>query len=147
MSEVEHPELDFGLELKGHGKKVLTAGRVKAELAEKYSLRNEVFYLLADWEAILDIYFSSAPKYKPIPVYPAIRRDISLLINAATSFADIQATVQKANPKLIRSIELHDIYMGDKIGKGKKSYLISIELRDDNKTLADKAAEKVVARA
>jgi len=147
LSETEHPELDFGLELKGHGKKVLTAGRVKAEWAEKYSLRNEVFYLLADWDVLLDIYFSGAPKYKPIPVYPAIRRDISMLINDGATFADIEATVSKANPKLIRSIELHDIYMGDKIAKGKKSYLISIELRDDNKTLADKAAEKVVARA
>ena len=147
LREVEHPDFAYGLELTYRQQSILRYGRVKSEWTERYDLRHEVFFLLVDWPRLLDLYFASAPTYQPIPVYPSIRRDLSLLIDQSVSFAEIAALVRQANPKLIRSVELHDVYMGQGIEPGQKSYLISVELRDDNKTLADKAAEKVTQRA
>ncbi len=147
LREVAAPDFDFALELVHGPKRVLHVGRVNGAWTERYDLRNEVFFGLIDWAVLTDIYYQDAPVYQPIPLYPSIRRDISLLLDKHVSFAEIKDTVAKANPKLIRSIELHDVYMGQGVEDHQKSYLISIELRDDQKTLADKAAEKVVNRA
>ncbi len=147
LSEVDDANFDYGMKMTWDGKEILRYGLVNADWAEKYSLRNEVFFMLIDWPLLTEAYYSDFPRYQPIPLYPAIRRDISMVIDREVSFAEIQAQVLKANPKLIRSIDLRDIYMGENIPDGKKSYLISIELRDDSKTLADKAADKMVQRA
>ena len=69
-----------------------------------------------------------------------------MLIDKAVSFQEIEQLVGRANPKLIREVALHDVYMGKGIDPSKKSYLISIELRDDNKTLADKSVDKIIGR-
>jgi phenylalanyl-tRNA synthetase beta chain len=147
LEETEQPDLAYGLSLVANGEEVLWYGKVKDEIAEAYDLRNEVFYLVADWPALMALYFSNAPKYQPIPQYPSIRRDISMLIDQAVTFAELRSVIEKANPKLIRSVELHDVYHGKGVPEGKKSYLVSVELRDDKKTLADKAAEKISQRA
>ena len=69
-----------------------------------------------------------------------------MLLDESVTFADIRRLTEKANPKLIRSVELHDVYKGKNMAAGKKSYLISIVLRDDNKTLQDKSVDKIVER-
>jgi len=99
-----------------------------------------------DWQKLMELYFKQKTEFTDIPQYPSIRRDVSLLIDDHVSFDDIQERVFKANPKLITKVELHDVYMGKGIPEGKKSYLVSYELQDEKKTLADKAAEKVTQR-
>ena len=146
IRECSYADYDYGLELLQHAKVILRYGKVKDKITNTYSLRNEVFFMQIDWEALTTIYQQADITFKDIPLYPSIRRDISMLIDEHTSFADIQATIARANPKLIRSIELHDVYKGKGIAKGKKSYLVSIVLRDDKKTLVDKVADKVSER-
>jgi phenylalanyl-tRNA synthetase beta chain len=148
LQEIQHPEFDYGVGLMvgKKGKEVLRYGKVNAELQARYDIKNEVFYLLADWEALLDLYYQEQPKFQPIPIYPGIRRDISMVIDETCMFEEIKKIVQATNPKLIRSIDLYDVYKGKNIPNGKKSYLISIEFRDDNKTLQDKTAEKITER-
>lgn len=147
LEETEQPDLAYGLALVVGDEEILWYGKVAEETAEEYDLRNEVFFLIADWPALIDLYYDSAPKYQPIPQYPGIRRDFSMLIDETVAFDEIRKVILKANPKLIRAVDLHDVYRGKGIPAGKKSYLVSIELRDDNKTLADKAAEKISQRA
>ena len=69
-----------------------------------------------------------------------------MVLEDRISFGQIEQLVQKTNPALIRSVELHDVYKGKGIEAGHKSYLISIEFRDDRKTLADKAVQKITER-
>jgi phenylalanyl-tRNA synthetase beta chain len=144
--ETEHPEFEYGLDLVHKGAVVLRYGKVNNDLAARYGLRNEVFYLLADWPALVARHQAYHPRFQEIPLYPAIRRDLSLLIDQEVSFDQMRQVIAQANPKLIRSVALHDVYEGKGVPEGKKSYLVSIELRDDSKTLADKAAEKVMQR-
>lgn len=148
LQESDHTEFDYGLKLVvDKDTEVLHYGRVNADWTEKYSLKNEVFFLFADFNALLKLYFRSKPKFQPIPQFPGTSRDISMIIDEDTPFAAIERLIQQANPKLIRSIDLHDVFKGKGIPEGKKSYLISIELRDDKKTIEDKAAEKITQRA
>lgn len=147
LTECDDPEFDYGLELQVGKKTILRYGKVNGELTGKYDIRNEVFFARIDWQALMDAHRTSIVEYQAIPLYPSIRRDISMIIGEAVSFDAIRNVVLKANPKLIRAIDLHDVYMGKGIETGKKSYLISILLRDDKKTLSDKAAEQVSKRA
>ena len=144
--EAEHPGFDYCLEMIHNGKSILHYGKIKSGINKHFGIRNEVFCMLIDWARIVEIYFSSAPEYEEIPVYPAIRRDISMLIHKGTSFSDIHQIISKTNPKLIRSVDLHDVYQGKGIDDDKKSYLVSIELRDNKKTLEDNIADKVIQR-
>ena len=142
--EAEHAGFDYGLEMIYNGKSILHYGKVKSGITREFGIRNEVFCMLIDWARVTEIYFASAPEYEEIPVYPGIRRDISMLIHKGTSFADIHRIISKTNPKLIRSVDLYDVYQGKGIDDDKKSYLVSIELRDNKKTLEDNTADKVI---
>ncbi len=146
LKESEHAEYAYGLSLEVKGNEVLHYGQVKVDLCEAYDLKNEAFFMTVDWQRLVKLYFQQQPKFQPIPIYPSIRRDISMMVDESVSFSEIRDVIQRANPKLIRSIELHDVYKGKNIAEGKKSYLVSIVLRDDKKTLQDKAADKIVER-
>lgn len=141
-----HSEFDYGLELIYGGKPVLRYGKVASKLTQDFELRQEVFHMVIDWPRMSEIYFSGKVQFQPIPLYPSIRRDISMLISLDVSFGDIKNIVQKANPSLIRSVDLHDIYQGKGVPEDKKSYLISIEMQDDNRTLDDTVADKVISK-
>ena len=141
--EYRDDELAYGLEVEVAGKPLVQYGRISGEWMEQYDLRNEVFYARIDWPWLAQNYFQQEITYQEVPVYPAIRRDISMVIPETTSFDSIRSLIQRANPKLIRQIELHDVYQGKGIEAGKKSYLVSIVLRDDHKTLDDKVADKI----
>ncbi|MEO0898254.1 MAG: phenylalanine--tRNA ligase subunit beta [Bacteroidota bacterium] len=146
LRETDYHEFDYGMEMVTNGKVILKFGRIKAELTERYGINNEVFHLLIDWAKLVDLYYNQQTEFSQIPQFPSIRRDLSLMIDQTVSFAEIQNLVFRANPKLIKKVELHDVYMGKGIPSGKKSYLISFELQDASKTLADKAAEKITQR-
>lgn len=144
LREVEDPEFQYGMELIVDGRSLLQYGKVHHDWQQRYDLRQEAFHLRMDWEAFLQVYRSQVVRYQPVPMYPAVRRDISLLLDLGVSFQDIQQVISKANPKLIRAVELHDVYRGKGVPEHQKSYLVSIELRDDNKTLADQAVDKIM---
>jgi len=146
LRETQQEAYDFGLELVVEDKPLLTYGKVHAAWLQKYDLRNDVYYMEVNWPMLSELYVDTEITFQEIPQFPAIRRDLSLLIRESDTFAHIQEIVYQANPKLIRRVELHDVYMGKSIPEGKKSYLISMELRDDKKTLADQAADKVIQR-
>ncbi|MEZ4686779.1 MAG: phenylalanine--tRNA ligase subunit beta [Bacteroidia bacterium] len=143
IREAEHPHFDYSLELLYNGRVLLTYGKVKDEVTEPYGIRNEVFFLEMDWEAIVEIYRDGHKLFAPIPQFPAIRRDFSFLLNDETPFSELARLIEKANPKLIREVDLHDVYRGKGVPDGKKSYLVSVLFRDDKKTLQDVAIDKM----
>lgn len=143
IREAEHPKFDYGLELVYNGRVLLSYGKVKDELTEPHGIRNEVFFMEMDWEPIIKIHRDGHKLFAPIPQFPAIRRDFSFLLDDGTVFSELAALIKKANPKLIRSVDLHDVYRGKGVADGKKSYLVSVLFRDDKKTLQDIAIDKM----
>ncbi len=145
VRECEDPEFAYALELVVDGRVLLRYGRVTPQWESRFDLRMETYHLRLDWEGFLKAYGSKVIRYQPVSVFPAVRRDISLLMEQNIDFAKIREVVLKANPKLIQSVALHDVYRGKGMAESEKSYLISIELRDDTKTLLDDSVEKVMS--
>ena len=78
--------------------------------------------------------------------FPSVRRDLSLLLDENVQFSQLKTIAQQTENKILKAINLFDVYEGDKLAKGKKSYAISFTLADKNKTLTDKYVDKVMGK-
>ena len=84
--------------------------------------------------------------YQPISKYPAVRRDLALLLDEAIQYAEIEKIAYQQDRKLLKSVNLFDVYQGKNLEKGKKSYAVSFLLQDKTKTLEDKQIDKIMQK-
>ena len=126
------------------GKSLGTLGILAKGIAKLAGVKQEVVYAELDWTAISALARKKSVSFSPLPKTLPVRRDLALLLDTAVTMAQVEATVRQAGGKLLRSIELFDVYQGDKLPEGKKSYAIALTLRDDEKTLVDKQIEAVM---
>jgi len=84
--------------------------------------------------------------YKAISKFPAVRRDLALIVDKAVTFESLKEVAAKAERKMLKEVGIFDIYEGDKIPEEKKSYALSFVLQDENKTLTDKIIDKAMKR-
>jgi phenylalanyl-tRNA synthetase beta chain len=84
--------------------------------------------------------------FKDISKFPAVRRDLSMLIDQSVTFAQLELIARKAERKLLQNVNVFDVYQGDKLPAGKKSYALSFVLQDDEKTLTDKAIDTTIQK-
>lgn len=132
---------DYGVVVKHNGKMLGLIGKLKKELLSIYSIKQDVFHAQLDWVTVLKKYKSDIA-YEPIPKYPEVKRDLSLVLDKHVSYAEIQALAFRQEKKLLNRMNLFSVYEGDKIEKGKKAYAISFFLQDKFKTLTDKQIDK-----
>ncbi len=135
------PLYEYGVDIKKNNQILGTLGKLKKDLLSIYGIKQDVFHAQLDWETIIDLYKSDIA-YEPIPKYPEVKRDLSLVLDKKVSFAEIQQLAFKQEKKLLNRINLFSVYEGDKIEKGKKAYAISFFLQDKFKTLTDKQIDK-----
>jgi len=125
------------------GKNVVgTLGEVHLAVCDNYGLDVPCFAA----ELNLDSLYESSnmdKKYKPLPKFPAVTRDIALLVEDSVLVQEIDDTIRKAGGNLVEKVELFDIYKGKQIPEGKKSIAYAIAYRDENKTLKDEEVNKV----
>ena len=119
-------------------------GIIKPSVLKDFGIKQEVFFADLQWEAILQLARGHKVVYKEIAKYPEVRRDLALLIDEQISFAQIHQLAFQTEKSLLKSVNLFDVYQGDKLPKGKKSYAVSFILQDENKTLTDKQIEKTM---
>lgn len=133
----EHPSfMSFGQCLYFQNRLAGRAGLLKEEIARRKEVRQPVFFAELDW----DILRKAKPvklKIADVPRFPAVIRDLSVVIDKKTGFDQIEQIVRQANRKLVREISVFDVYQGDKIEAGKKAYAMSILLQDEEQTLTD----------
>jgi phenylalanyl-tRNA synthetase beta chain len=113
---------------------------------KSFDIKQPVFYAEVNWTALLEGVSSKNISYRGIPKFPEVRRDLALLVDQTVTFGQMESLAYKTEPKLLRNVGLFDVYEGDKIDSGKKSYALNFILRDDEKTLTDKDIEKVMGR-
>ncbi|MFT5971012.1 MAG: phenylalanyl-tRNA synthetase beta chain [Flavobacteriales bacterium] len=135
-----------GLSISVGKKKVAELGKVKPNLAKHADVKQEVYYAELDWDGILDLLKTQKVQYTPLAKFPSVRRDLALLIDKNVRFTDLQNTAYLAERKLLKSVNLFDVYEGDKLPEGKKSYALSFMLQDEEQTLSDKQIEKAMQR-
>jgi phenylalanyl-tRNA synthetase beta chain len=128
--------------------KILIArlGYVNGELLKDQDIATEVFYGDICWNSLLRAISNIKVSYSPLAKYPEVRRDLALLLDKGVKFSTIRELAFRTEKQLLRSINLFDVYQGENLPKGKKSYAVSYILRDDDKTLNDKQIEKIMNR-
>jgi phenylalanyl-tRNA synthetase beta chain len=148
QAEVEMPSyFEYGLNYSKEGKMLISMGRISKEVLEIFDIRQAVFYADLHWDNLFGLIRTDDKKYIPVSRYPEVRRDLALLVAKEVSFGDIKKLVEKTDKQLIQEVNLFDVYEGDKIEEGKKSYAISIILQDREKTLTDKVVDKIIHKA
>ncbi len=126
------------------GKQLGALGVVRPDIAARADVSRPVFYCEFDWAALVSLAAAVDVKYAPLPKTQPVKRDLSLLIDTSVSLADIEKVVRDSERKLLRSVELFDVYEGKNLPAGKKSYAISMTLQDDEKTLQDKHIDQIM---
>ncbi len=128
------------------GKDLGILGIVSRAACGKCDLKVPVFFAELDWDALTNAAQKLGITYYDLPKTQAVKRDLALLIDTSVTMADIEKVVKDSEKKILRDVTLFDVYEGDKLPEGKKSYAITLTLRDDEKTLQDKYIDNVMNR-
>lgn len=123
-----------------------TIGRVTRAVREAFGVEQEVYIVELDDAVLFAALQRNKPAYSEVPKFPAVRRDLSLLLDVAVPYAELERIAYKAERQLLRNVELFDVYEGDKLPKGKKSYALAFTLQDPARTLTDDIVEKSIGR-
>jgi len=126
-------------------KKIAELGKVKSSIKKHFGINKDVYFADILWDNLLEqIKHYSQVKYKDIPKFPSVRRDLALELDQNVSYKDLFDTAFDVERKLLKGVNLFDVYEGDKIAEGKKSYALSFILQDQFKTLNDKQIDKTM---
>lgn len=126
--------------------KLVEFGVVKRGLLKEFGIKQEVLFADFNWDTILKITGNKKIKVADLPKFPAVKRDLALLLDVKTEFKEIYNLAFKSEKSLLKEVDLFDVYEGDKLPEGKKSYAVSFLIQDETKTLADKQIEKIMEK-
>lgn len=129
-----------------NGKQMVKLGIVQSRLRKAFDIDNPVYFADFLMDNIIPGQTHNRTLFTDIPRYPEVRRDLALMIDKHIRFADIRELAFKTERKLLRSVDLFDVYEGKGIPEEKKSYAVSVILRDDEKTLHENQIEKIMQK-
>ncbi|MBA5629762.1 phenylalanine--tRNA ligase subunit beta [Moheibacter lacus] len=132
------------ISLQVDGKELGVLGICSKGILKKMDVGQEIFYAEFNWDLILELVGEFQLKFKDIPKFPAVKRDLALLIDKGISYSELFTSAQNLKLELMKSVQLFDVYEGDKLPEGKKSYALSFILQDEEKTLGDAEIEKTM---
>lgn len=147
LKTVKSPFYNNAVEIATRSSKQLgTLGIVAKAMLKRCDVKQEVIYADLDWTALVKLAVKKKVTYAPLPKTHPVKRDLALLLDEAVTMAQVEKIVRDSEKKLLRGVELFDVYQGKNLEPGKKSYAISITLQDDEKTLQDKQIEAVMGK-
>ena len=128
------------------GKRLATFGIVTKKLLKAFDIDNEVYYADFNWKELLKAIRNVKVSYTEISKFPAVKRDLALLLDKKVQFAEIEKIAYETEKKLLKEVSLFDVYEGKNLEAGKKSYAVSFLLQDENATLNDKQIDKIMSK-
>ena len=134
-----------GLSVELNGKPLLQIGTVSPKIRRRTDVKQEVYYLEMNFEALCKSTKKLKITAEELSKYPEVKRDLALLVDRQTTFAQLREAAFAAERKLLKRVSLFDVYEGDKLPEGKKSYALSFVLEDKSRTLDDKTIERVMS--
>ena len=136
-----------GLTMKNRGgKKFVELGVVSHKLQKDFGIQNPVYYADLNWSALMKAIRKNKVEYTEISKYPAVSRDLALLIDKQVEFAQIEQIARQSERKLLKKVELFDVYEGKNLPEGKKSYAVNFILQDEQKTMGDKQIDAIMQK-
>ena len=134
-----------GLTMSLNGKELLQIGVVSGKLRRLTDVKQEVYYLEMNFDALVRSTKKHRIAAEELSKFPEVKRDLALLVDRDVTFAALRSVALATERKLLKSVSLFDVYEGDKLPEGKKSYALSFILEDKTRTLDDKTIERVMA--
>ena len=134
------------VQVQGSKKTVAQYGVLRKKITKNFDIESDVFYADINWTELMKAIKNAKIGYAEISKYPAVKRDLALLIDKNVTFAQIEQVARETEKKLLKTVTLFDVYEGKNLEEGKKSYAVSFILQDDNQTLNDKVIDKTMAR-
>ena len=132
--------------LPGSHQPLAVMGTISPARLKQFGIRQPVFAAEINWPALFELVKRNKIKYKELPKFPEVRRDLALLLDESVSYADLRRSAFRVGKRLLKQVGLFDVYRGDKIAEGKKQYALSFVLQDLDKTLTDNDVEKVMSK-
>lgn len=139
-------KMAYGLQYMRNGKQLVKFGSVAPASLKKVDLDKAVFYADFNFDVVLGTVRKNKIIYQEVSKFPAVRRDLSMLVDAGITFGQLKQIAQKTERKLLQDINVFDVYQGDKLPAGKKSYALSFTLQDEEKTLTDKTIDAIMQK-
>lgn len=119
-------------------------GIVDAAQLKQFDIKQPVFFADINWNILTQLAAKAKLEYKEIPRFPAVERDLAIVIPKSTSYAEVEKTINNARVGRLKGVSLFDVFESEKIGAGKKSMALNFIFQDDEKTLVDKETEKMM---
>jgi phenylalanyl-tRNA synthetase beta chain len=132
------PKFDDHFIYKVNGQVLAGAGEVKKKMLSQFGIKQPVFFVLFDWAAVTKIATQQSAAIKDLPRFPAMMRDISMVVPKQLAYGEVENTVHKLRLDKLQEVKLFDIFESEKLGAGKKSMAVSFTFLDEEKTLTDK---------
>ncbi len=133
----------FVLVIENKGKTIAQLGKINPGVLKGFDIKQDVFYASLEWKEIIQLAAKHQLTYEEVSKFPAVRRDLALLLDTGISFSEIEEIAYNTEKKILQQVNLFDVYEDEKLGKDKKSYAVSFVLQAD-KTLTDKEVDKIM---
>ena len=138
-------QMSYGLRYHRGQQVLVEFGKVQPKVRKAFDVKQDVYFADFQWENVIKALKTAKVGYEEISKYPSVRRDLALILDASVHFGDIAQVAQKSAKKLLKDINLFDVFEDEtKLGAGKKSYAVSFIFEDKEKTLVDKDIEKIM---
>jgi phenylalanyl-tRNA synthetase beta chain len=145
-ASASHSHFEECIELKVGKTVVATLGSVNGDVLNAFDISQPVWYADVKWEQVLSLLPLTKTSYRESDKFPAVRRDLSLLLQKETHYAEIERLAFETDKKYLREVNLFDVYEGKNLAEGKKSYAVSFVLQDSSKTMTDQQVDQVIGR-
>lgn len=144
VSEIKQAPFEYGLAYEKGPDVLVTGGKLHRDLLNFFDLKKPVYYAHLKWDRLMKLIRGRTILFTPVAKFPAVRRDLALVIDKQITFGELRKAALEAVPNLLKSVMIFDVYEGEKIPDDKKSYAISFILQDQEKTLTDKVIDKTM---
>ena len=145
-SELNEASFSYGLTYSFKNKTLAQIGLLDKALCKKMDLNADVFCADVNWDNVLALVGKTKLEFTEIPKFPSVRRDLALLLDKQITYKELEEIAFATERKLLKTVNLFDIYEGDKLEAGKKSYALSFMLQDEEATLNDKQIDNVMQK-
>ena len=143
----ENPIFSAGLAIENRGGKLLIEmGVLTKKLQRQFGIDTPLYYAELNWTALMKVIRKQKVEFTDIPKFPSVSRDLALLIDKDVEFRQIEEIARQTEKKFLKKVELFDVYEGDKLPAGKKSYAVNFILQDTEKTMGDKQIEAIMTK-
>ncbi|TWW00734.1 phenylalanine--tRNA ligase subunit beta [Chitinophaga pinensis] len=143
-AEEETDGIQHGWQIRVKNKPVVNLGAVSAQKLKQFDIKQPVWFADINWNIVLGLLQKSDNFYKEIPKFPAVRRDLALILDKQVKFAAVEAAAKTVKSALLQDLNLFDVFESEKLGANKKSYAVSFTFQDAQKTLTDKEIDAVM---